>query len=151
MNQGLLTLEISVPLDVPDFRYELSGKLGRMPATALNRFLAENEPFELDDGWIEKVTFRQTARHGGVTTILTPRYRDLSVEPTGDGGGAIGSAKRAVEEFFADAFAVRSRNPDEDGDNLRTVQTVRRHDPATSWIQFLWFGLRDGLMEALKE
>ena len=151
MNQGLLTLETSVPLDAPDFRYELSGKLGRMPATALNRFLAENEPFELDDGWIEKVTFRQTARHGRVTTILTPRYRDLSVEPTGDGGGAIGAAKRAVEEFFADAFVVRSRNPDEDGDNLRTVRTVRRYDPATSWIQFLWFGLRDGLMEALKE
>ena len=151
MNQGLLTLEASVPLDAPDFRYELSGKLGRMPATALNRFLAENEPFELDDGWIERITFRQTARGGRVTTILTPRYRDLSVEPTGDGGGPIGSAKRAVEEFFADAFVVRSRNPDEDGDNLRTARSVRRYDPATSWIQFLWFGLRDGLMEVLKE
>ena len=147
MNQGLLTLEASVPLDAPDFRYELSGKLGRMPATALNRFLGENESFELDDGWIEGITFRQTARGGRATTILTPRYRDLSVEPTGGGGGPIG----AVKEFIADAFVVRSRNPDEDGDNLRTARIVRRYDPTQSWLQFLWFSLRDALEEALKE
>jgi hypothetical protein len=46
---------------------------------------------------------------------------------------------------------VRSRNPDEDGDNLRTARTVRRYDPANSWIRFLWFSLRDALTEALKE
>jgi hypothetical protein len=28
---------------------------------------------------------------------------------------------------------------------------VRRYDPAKTWLQFFWFGLRDGLMEALKE
>ena len=33
----------------------------------------------------------------------------------------------------------------------RTARTVLRYDPAQSWIQFLWFGLRDGLTEALKE
>jgi hypothetical protein len=147
MNQGLLTVEASVPLDAPDFRYELSGKLGRMPATALNRFLTENESFELDNGWIEGVTFRQTATGGRVTTILTPRYRDLSVEPSGEGGGPI----KAVKEFLADAFVVRSRNPDEDGDNLRTTRSVRRYGPTQGWLQFLWFSLRDALKEALKE
>jgi hypothetical protein len=151
MSQGLLTVEASVPLDAPDFRYQLSGKLGRMPAAAFNRFLAENESFEFEDGWVEGITFRQTARGGRARTVLTPRYRDLSVEPTEDGGGLIGSVKRAVEEFIAGAFVVRSRNPDEDGDNLRTARTVRRYDPAESWIPFLWFSLRDGLKEALKE
>jgi hypothetical protein len=46
---------------------------------------------------------------------------------------------------------VHDRNPDEDGDHLRTARIVRRYDPAKTWLQFLWFGLRDGLMEALKE
>lgn len=151
MNAGLLTVEATVPLDAPDFRYELSGKLGSMPATAFNRFLAENEAFELESGRIEGITFRQTARDGRAATTLTPRYHDLSVESTGDGGGVIGSVKRTVEEFLADAFVVRSRNPDEDGDNLRTARTVRRYLPAQSWVQFLWLGLRDALKEALKE
>jgi hypothetical protein len=59
--------------------------------------------------------------------------------------------KRTVQEFLAGAFVVRSRNPDEDGKNVRTVRTVRRYDPTNTWLQFLWFGLRDGLMEAVKE
>jgi hypothetical protein len=151
MSAGLLTAYATVPLDAPDFRYEFSGRLQGMPVKAFNRFLAENESFEFDDGWIEGISFRQTSRGGRATTTLTPRYRDLSVEPTDDGGGVIGSVSRAANELIADAFVVRSRNPDEDGQNLRTARTVRRYDPARNWIQFLWFGLRDALKEAVKE
>jgi hypothetical protein len=151
MGAGLLTVLATVPLDAPDFRYELAGRLKGMPVTAFNRFLAENESFEFDDGWIEGITFRQTSRGGRATTMLTPRYRDLSVEPTDDGGGVIGSVSRALNELFADAFVVRSRNPDEDGENLRTARTVRRYNPSQNWTQFLWLGLRDALEEAVKE
>ncbi|HUQ16115.1 MAG TPA: hypothetical protein VM094_08665 [Gemmatimonadales bacterium] len=151
MNEGLLTVKASVPLDAPDFRYELSGKVGMMSAASFNQFLGENESFEFEEGRVEGIAFRQTARSGRATTTLTPRYRDLSVEPTGEGGGLVGSVARAVEEFIADAFVVRSRNPDEDGDNLRTARTVRHYHPAQSWTQFLWFGLRDGLKETVKE
>jgi len=151
MNAGLLAVEATVPLDAPDFRYELSGSLRAMPVKAFNRFLAENESFEFDDGWVEGITFRQTARAGQAMTTLTPRYRDLSVEPTDDGGGVIGLVSRGANELIADAFVVRSRNPDEDGENLRTARTVRSYDPAQNWLRFVWFGLRDALKEALKE
>lgn len=151
MNHGSLTVEASAPLDAPDFRYQLSGKLGRMPATAFNRFLAENEAFEVERGVVESVAFRQAARGGRATTTLTARYRDLSVETTGDGGGVIGAVTREVKEVLADALVVRSRNPEEDGDNLRTIRTVRRYERSQSWLQFLWLGLRDGLMATVKE
>jgi hypothetical protein len=151
MNHGLLTLEASVPLDAPDFRYQLSGKLGGMPAAAFNRFLAENEAFEVERGVVESVVFRQAARGGRARTTLTARYRDLSVETTGDGGGVIGAVTREVKEVLADALVVRSRNPEEDGDNLRTTRTVRRYERSQSWLQFLWLGLRDGLMATVKE
>ena len=151
MSAGLLTVQATVPLDAPDFRYAVSGRLRAMPAKAFNRFLAENESFKLDGGWVEGITFRQTSRTGRATTTLTPRYRDLSVESTGDGGGVVGSVRRAANELIADAFVVQSRNPDEDGKNLRTARTVRHYDPTQSWTQFLWLGLRDGLKEAVKE
>lgn len=151
MNDGLLTVEASVPLDAPDFRYHLSGRLGRMSATSFNRFLSENESFDFGDGSVDGIDFRQTVSGGRALTTITPRYRDVSVRPTSDGGGVLGSVKRAVKKFVANAFVVRDRNPDEDGDHLRTARIVRRYDPAKTWLQFLWFGLRDGLMEALKE
>jgi hypothetical protein len=151
MNQGLLTVEASVPLDAPDFRYTLSGKLGSMPVTSYNRFLSENEAYEFADGWVEGISFRQAPRGGRTVTTLTPRYYDLSVQPTGEGGGLFGSVKRAVKKFVANAFKVRSRNPGEDDKDLRTARTTRRYDPADGWARFLWISLRDGLMEGVKE
>ena len=149
MNEGLLTVEASVPLDAPDYRYQLSGSLGRMPAGAFNRFLAENESFEFAEGSVDSIDFRQTVSGGRALTTVTPRYHDVSVSPTGDGGGVVGSVKRAVKKFVANAFVVHDRNPDDEG--LRTARIVRHYDPARTWLQFLWLGLRDGLMEALKE
>jgi hypothetical protein len=151
MNEGLLTVEASVPLDAPDFRYQLSGRLGRMSATAFNRFLAENESFDFGEGSVDDIDFRQTVSGGRALTTVTPRYHGVSVRPTSEGGGLLGSVKRAVKKFVANAFVVHDRNPDEDGDHLRTARIVRRYDPRQSWLQFLWFGLRDGLMDTLKE
>jgi hypothetical protein len=151
MSAGLLTVQATVPLDAPDFRYELSGRLGAMPVKAFNRFLSENESYQFDGGWVDGITFRQSSRNGQATTTVTPRYRDLSVERTDHGGGVVGSLGRGANELIADAFAVQSRNPDEDGENLRTARPVYRYDPAQAWIQFIWFGLRNGLKEVLKE
>jgi hypothetical protein len=58
MGEGLLTARLSAPLEATDFRYELSGRLGRMPATAFNRFLAMNEAFAFDGGSVEEIEFR---------------------------------------------------------------------------------------------
>ncbi|HEX6104191.1 MAG TPA: hypothetical protein VFZ26_01325, partial [Gemmatimonadales bacterium] len=151
MDAGVLTVEATVPLDAPDFRYELAGRLGTMPAEAFNRFLSLNEPFEFEDGRVERIDFRQTAQDGRVRTVLTPRYRDLSVSPTGEGGGLLGDVVREVKELVANALVVRSRNPEENGEDLRVARTTRRYDPTSTWIQFLWFSLRDALMEGIKE
>ena len=151
MNEGLLTVEATVPLDAPDFRYQLTGRLGGMRAAAFNQFLTVNEDWEFGEGTVDRIDFRQSARAGRVVTTLTPRYHDLSVSPTGDRGGLVGSVKRTVEKFLANAFVVEDRNPDEDGEHLRTARTVRRYDGRRTWIQFLWVSLRDGLMEGLKE
>lgn len=100
---------------------------------------------------MEEITIGQSVRGGRARTTVTPRYRDLSVQPTGDGGGLIGSVKRAVEETVADALVVRSGNPGDDDEEPRVARTVRRYDPTSTWLQFLWFSLREGLLEVLKE
>jgi hypothetical protein len=63
----------------------------------------------------------------------------------------IGSVTRGAKEFLAGAFTVRSRNPDDNGKDLRTGRTVRRYPPERTWLQFIWFALRDGLTEVAKE
>jgi hypothetical protein len=151
MGEGLLAVQATVPLDASDLRYELSGRLGTMPAEAFNRFLSVNESYEFDGGQVEEITFRQDVKDGRARTTVTPRYRDLSVEPTGEGGGVVGSVTRGVKEFLAGAFVVRSRNPEDGGEEPRTGRVVGRYDPTRTWLQFLWVNLREGLLEVVKE
>ena len=151
MGAGDLTVEAEVPLDAPDFRYRLAGRLGPMPAEAFNRYLSVNEAFEFGEGRVEEIVFRQTAKAGRAATTLTPRYLDLSVRPTGDGGGIVGSVTRRVKQFVANALVVRSENPADGGDDFRVARTVRQYDPATTWLQHLWLSLRDGLTVAIRE
>jgi hypothetical protein len=151
MGEGELTARASVPLDAPDFRYELSGRLGQMSAKAFNRFLSVNEAFAFDNGWVEEIEFRQTVRGGLARTTMTPRYRDLSVDPRDGGGGVIGSVTRGAKEFLAQAFVVRSSNPGGDDEPPRVARTTRPYYRKFTWFQFLWFGLREGLMEVIKE
>jgi hypothetical protein len=110
-----------------------------------------NEGFDFDGGWVEEIDIRQTMRAGGTRTTVTPRYRDLSVDPTGEGGGVIGSVTRGAKEFLAQTFVVRSSNPDDTDKPPRVARTVRRYDPTIPWLQFLWVSLREGLMEVVKE
>jgi hypothetical protein len=151
MGEGPLTARVAVPLDAPDFRYELSARLDRMPAKAFNRFLSVNEAFAFDNGWVEKIDVRQTVRAGRARTTVTPRYRDLSVDPTGEDGGVIGSVTRGAREFLAQTFVVRSSNPDDVDEPPRVARAVRGYDSTSGWLKFLWFSVREGLMEVVKE
>lgn len=145
MNAGLMSVHATVPLHAADFRFKLAGKLGPMPAVAVNAFLAENEVIQIRKGDVDSVESQVAADGGQATTTLIPRYRELSIEAVNRGGGVFGSVKRAVVKFAANTFKVRSENPVDHGKTLRSATTTRIYDPKNSWIQFLWFGLRDGL------
>jgi hypothetical protein len=100
---------------------------------------------------VEEIDVRQTVRAGRARTTVTPRYRDLSVDPTGEDGGVIGSVTRGAREFLAQTFVVRSSNPGDADEPPRVARTVRGYDPTSGWLKFLWFTVREGLMEVVKE
>jgi hypothetical protein len=151
MGEGPLIARATVPLDATDFRYQLSGRLGRMPAKAFNQFLSMNEAFDFDGGLVEEITFEQSVRGGRARTSMVPRYRDLSVDAGGEGGGIIGSVTRGAKEFLAQAFAVRSGNPEDEDDDPRVAHTVKHYEPELPWLRFLWLSLREALLEVVRE
>ena len=57
----------------------------------------------------------------------------------------VGSVKRAVVKFAANAFKIHHENPGDDGKRVRVAQGIVKYDPTKSWITFVWMGLREGL------
>jgi hypothetical protein len=100
---------------------------------------------------VDRIDIRQTVSAGRARTTVIPRYRELSVQPSGEGGGIVGSVTRGAREFLAQAFVVRSSNPYGADEPPRVARTVSRYDPTGTWLKFLWVSLREGLLEVIKE
>ena len=150
MGAGAMSVHITVPLDSADFRFGLTGRIGSMPADALNGFLAETEPVRLKGGQIDSITFATTTTKGVSKTTLTPYYHDLGIDFVSQGGVG-GFLKAGLIEFGANTFAVRSSNPGDSKEPARTARVSRRYETTQSWLSFLWLSLRDGLLKAVKK
>src|SRR5262249_50825431 len=86
MGAGAMAVRVVVPLDAPDFRFEVSGRIDSMPASALNGFLAETTPVRMKGGQIDSIIFVSKATGGVSKTTLTPYYRDLGIDFVSQGG-----------------------------------------------------------------
>lgn len=150
MGVGAMAVRLTVPLDAPDFRFDLAGRIDSLPASALNGFLAETTPVRMKGGQIDSIIF-VTKTTGGVSkTTLTPYYRDLGIDFVSQ-GGVKGFLKAGLIEFGANTFAVRSSNPGGPNEPPRSAQVSRRYEATQSWLSFLWLGLRDGLLKTVKK
>ena len=147
MNAGLLSARATVPLDAPDFRFKLAGKLGTMPAMVLNDFLENTEPMQLKGGTIDSMTFVINTTGGVSKTTLVPYYHDLAIDFKG--GGVGGFLKAGLIEFAANKFKVRGTNPEEAGKPPRKATTTRTYESSKAWLAYLWLCLRDPMMKTI--
>jgi hypothetical protein len=157
-NQAKLDAQFSVPLDAPGFTMTFRGKLGAMPATSFNAFVEETFPMRLDKGQVAGITFEARVTNGVARGALTPRYKDLAVEVTGEGskgilstGGVIGEAARGVATFVGNLTELRSDNP-EDGETAPRVGTINHtFTPDQTLPAFLWKSIRSGLLAVVRK
>jgi len=157
-NEGKLEARFVVPLDTPRFTMAFRGRLGPMPATSLNAFIDEALPLRLDKGRIESITFSATVTNGVARGTVTPRYKDLAVEVTGEGstgilgaGGVIGGAARGVATLVGNLTELRSDNP-EDGATAARAGTIHHTFRSDETLPaFLWKSLRGGLLAVVRK
>ena len=157
-NDGRLDAQFTMPLDAPRFDMTYRGKLGPMPASALNAFVDRAFPFRLSKGRIKSIEFAATVRNGVAEGTVTPLYNDLAVEVTGHGskgilgtGGVIGDAARGLATFVGNATEMRSDNPEEGAQPPRRGTIRHVFAPTETLPAFLWFGLRDGLFGVVRK
>ena len=153
MGVGAFALNVRIPLLAPDFRMRYDGSLGRMPAPALNPFIVGIAPMQFKEGRILGITFGATVTNGVARGQLRPRWDSLFVDITqnaGGGGGILGGLKRAVTKFAANEFVLQSENSDAGDKPPRDGPIAHRWIPRETVLQFMWNGIRDGLMPLVK-
>lgn len=153
MGLGAFALNVRIPLLAPDFRMRYDGSLGRMPATAMNPFIVGIAPMQFKEGRILGITFGANVTNGVARGQIRPRWDSLFVDITqtaSGGGGILGGIKRAVTKFAANEFVLQSENSDAGDKPPRDGPIVHRWVPRETLLQFMWNGIRDGLMPLVK-
>lgn len=157
-NEGKLDAHFVAPLDAPRFTMTFRGKLGAMPATSYNAFVEETFPMRLDKGRVLGITFEARVTNGVARGTLTPLYKDLAVEVTGEGskgilgtGGVVGDAARGVATFVGNLTELRSDNPEE-GETAPLTGTINHtFTPDQTLPAFLWKSIRGGLLAVVRK
>ncbi len=145
---GKLDAYATVPLTAAGLDASYYGRLGPMPARALNQFLEKSTPVTIERGEFHEVTFSVGAKDGHAVGTIVPVYSGLRVRLHEPGAGFFRRLKFSIITFAARTFVIRSDNPRREGEPP-AVGTIDHTFDGESVIQFLWFAVRDGIQKSL--
>lgn len=151
MGAAPLTLTVELPLLNTTFTGRYSGQLGAMPAAALNPFIDGALGARFTDGRVRGISFDATITDGVARGRVVPRYEGLWIELPGVArSGFLSGLRRAVAKFAANQFVVREDNVAGGTDAPRNGPIIHRWRRSETLLQFIWNGVRDGLLQVVK-
>ena len=154
MGEGQMHVEWTVPLLSPDFAMHWQGSLGPMDPKAMNAFLPNAVGMRFSGGRFNGAQWEATVRNGLAKGLLTPRWRDLTIELPGvarHDSGVVGGLIRGVAKFAANAFGIHNDNDSTGGHRPRDASITHQWINIETLPQFIWFQLRDPLLLLLKK
>ena len=80
MNEGILTVNIFMPLLAPQFKMNMAGELGSMSAVYINKMIAPTAHIALRKGQVKRIQFNTTMEHNIVEGTMLAVYRGFKVE-----------------------------------------------------------------------
>ena len=108
---GKLDAYATVPLTAAGFDVTYHGRLGPMPAVAINQFAEKSLPVTIEGGQFEEVTFSVRSVNGHAVGNITPVYKDLRVRVHDKKAGFFKRAEYSLVTFLAKEFFIRHDNP----------------------------------------
>ncbi len=151
MGAALFTLAIELPLLDTAFVGRYTGELGAMPAAALNPFIDGALGARFTSGQVRGISFEADITNGTARGRVIPRYEGLWIELPGVArSGFLSGLRRAVAKFAANQFLLREDNLTGGSDAPRNGPIIHKWRRDETLLQFIWNGVRDGLLQVVK-
>src|SRR5262245_16210779 len=132
----------------PRLDLEYRGRIGRMPATALNEMLVDLEGFRVKSGVLDSTWFDFHVKDDLATGSVQVLYHDLDTELVDKVTLERGTSKK-LQTFINNTFRLASANPGSDLAPAIVVPVRRERVPDENLVEFLWVILRIGVTETL--
>ena len=145
MDTADLQATFRLPIDSLTDRFEVSGRLGRMPMQALNPVVGPLVGAEILQGTVHGMDFEIQGSATRSAVDLTLLYDGLEVEIIQDKHGKL--REKVLATYLVDHFLLRSGNPNRHGMHQGTGTFTR--DPYRSQFNYLWKSLWPGIKKTL--
>jgi hypothetical protein len=150
MNAGTLKVAMSLPVVSPDFSLSYSGSLSTMDITRLNAYLKIAEHFRITSCRAESVTFDIQVKAGHATGNVYPIYRDLNIALLNQETGSAKGVMNRTESFLANLFKIRNASLPDSSGKVRAGKVNYERKPDDTFLQFIWFALRSGVLDSIR-
>jgi hypothetical protein len=149
MDAGAFKLQMAIPVASPDLSLHYSGSLGPMDLTRFDAFLDFAEYTRIKSGTLKEATFEVDVAAGQARGRVRAIYRDLTIAFLGKRTGTAKGLEDRAESFIANTFKIRNANAPDAAGALKegVVKYTRR--PTDEFLQFAWFALRSGVLDAI--
>lgn len=142
MGKGNVKAHFRLPVDSLDTHFEITGSLGKMDLTELNRMILPLANIEVKSGICNGLKFAVSANSVKSHVDMTFLYDDLKVELFKEKKKK-GLVKRGFLSGVVNSVAVRTRNPNRN--KVRTGEGSFERDPYKSQFNYLWKSLFPGI------
>ena len=138
MNQGSLSMIMTMPLLEDTFSCEYQGVLGSMDAEVINEMIIPNANLGLKKGEVRRISFNAEIEKGVATGEMLAKYRSFKVEVYSQNK----KRKTILGSFFSNILIPTN--------NKKRKGTIYYEATAAdSFMKIIWGGIRSGLKDTL--
>lgn len=133
------------PKSKDNSHFDVSGSLGSLDMTVLNKTVVPLAKAEVEEGTIDGMDFYISGNSSTASVDLTLLYHGLKIALVKRNGDNEIKERRFLS-WIANEFVVKESNPRPDGETVKGAGTAQR-DPDRSQFNFLWRTLLEGIKQ----
>jgi hypothetical protein len=149
LNAGALKVLMTIPVASPDLSLRYSGSLGPMDLTRLDAFLENAEHIRITSGSAKELSFEIDVTAGQARGRVRAIYKDLKIAFLDKQTGTEKVLGNRFDSFMTNAFKIRNSNAPDASGSMKEGKVSYTRDPKNEFLQFTWFALRSGVLDAV--
>jgi hypothetical protein len=151
MEAATLRVLMSIPVAPPNFSLRYSGSLGAMDLTRLDAFLDIAEHTRIKSGYTQEAAFEIDVTDGQAQGRVQGTYRNLQIAILNKQTDSSKGLRNRMESFLANEFRIRRANAPGTLRETKEGKVNYSRRPQDKLMQFVWFALRNGILDLISE
>lgn len=149
LDTGALKVLMTIPVASQDLSLRYSGSLGPIDLTRLDAFLDNAEHIRITSGSTKELSFEIDVTAGQARGRVRAIYEDLKIAFLDKRTGTEKGLGNRLDSFLTNAFKIRNSNAPDASGWMKEGKVSYTREPKDEFLQFTWFALRSGVLDAV--